>query len=444
MRTRQTSKRGLTVQAVAGTFVVLLGFSVEPEQCKGLLGFAIHRTDLTENQSYWLTGGITFPGMTASPTSSLVDFPLQRFRWGDYTAKPAHHYQYQIQAMYGKPGALVAGDSVAVDVHTEDPLSVGNGKHQVHFNRSAAASQAYVRMFGDKDPQDVPDGAAFRWLSRGLEESLIAFINRATDASYALYLSVYEFQKDDFLDALFQATQRNVHVEIVYDAIPNASGPHEANQAAIKKHQLDPFCHPRSNIPSISHNKFIVLVKNNQPLAVWTGSTNFTDGAIYGQANVGHAIEDSELAATYWKLQQNLLKDPNITDSRKEAVMLTPVPPAMDAKLGPPAEYPIFSPRSNDIALDVCAQTHARGQTTGLLHRTIRIRSQAQRRTGRRKGSISSLWPLKQSRLQRRSHPSYRQRSFRLTSTHRDKTRPVPERIIASQRRLYSHQIHLD
>lgn len=353
MRTRQTSSQGLTVQAVAGTFVVLLGLSVAPEQRKGLLGFAIHRADLTENEQYWLPGGLNFAGMPPVPQgcTTLIS-PVQRFRWGDYTAKPNHHYQYLVQTMYGKPGALVAGDSVTVDVQTEDPLRVGAGNHQVHFNRSAAASQAYVHMFGDVDPQAVPDGAAFRWLSRGLEESLVAFIERAADETYSLHLSIYEFQKDNFLDALYQAVQRKVHVEIVYDAIPGPSGPRAANEQAISKHQIGAYCHPRTNIPSISHHKFMVLSQNNQPLAVWTGSTNFTDGAIYGQANVGHAIEDPALAAQFLQLHQQLLKDPNLTATRQITQQISPVPPPSAGA----ACYPIFSPRSTLVALDICAQ----------------------------------------------------------------------------------------
>lgn len=357
MRKRLTSENGLTVQAIAGTFVVFLGFDIAPEKRKGLLGFSIYRVDKTENESYWLPGGLSFPG-AASPgpnSASTQTAPLQKFRWGDYTAKPNHQYQYTIQALYDQPGSLVVGDSVTLDVQTENPLQVGGGKHQVHFNRSCAASQAYVRKFGSAEPQDVPNGAAFRWLSRGLEESLIAFIERAKDETYSLHLCIYEFQKDNILDALRQAVDRHVHVEIVYDAIQGKTGPREKNLAAIANHGLADYCHGRSNINAISHHKFIVLAQQNEPLAVWTGSTNFTDGAIYGQANVGHAIEDKELAATFFQLHQRLLQDPDITTSRSITEELSPVPPhaAPDSELA--SCYPILSPRSTVIALKTCA-----------------------------------------------------------------------------------------
>lgn len=351
MRTRNTSARGLTVQAVAGTYVVLLGFDLAPQDRTGLLGFAVQRSDQAGDT--WLSGGITFPTITAGANGEMGTniFPIQKFRWGDFSAHPGARYTYKLQAMYGSPGSLEAGDSVAVDVQMQDPLHVGNDGHQVHFNRFAAASQTYVKLFGDKDPGQVPDGAAFRWLSRGLEESLLAFIGRASDETYSLHLSVYEFQKDTLLEALRQAVDRNVKVEIIYDAIAGPNGPRVANQAAIQKHQLDAVCHPRTNIPSISHNKFIVLCQNGQPLAVWTGSTNFTDGAIYGQANVGHAIEEKDLAASYLRMHQALLQDPDQTASRKNAEQCSVVPLA-----GTPSLYPIFSPRSTMIAIDTLAQ----------------------------------------------------------------------------------------
>src|SRR4249920_2063671 len=49
--------------------------------------------------------------------------------------------------------------------------------------------------------------------------------------------------------------------------------------------------------------KFLVLTNSDQPVAVWTGSTNLTQGAIFGHLNVGHLIHDPALAAqfvTYW------------------------------------------------------------------------------------------------------------------------------------------------
>ncbi len=73
------------------------------------------------------------------------------------------------------------------------------------------------------------------------------------------------------------------------------------NAHAAREHGLDDCCRPRTEAPTgaISHNKFVVLVEKGLPVAVWTGSTNWTDGALYGQLNVGHAVYDHEVAAAY-------------------------------------------------------------------------------------------------------------------------------------------------
>ncbi len=356
MRTARKSDSGLSVRAFAGTHVVLLGFDITPEKRKGLLGFAIHRTDKDADRADWLQGMLFFPNHRgdAGEQGGTDQFPIQKFRWGDYTATPTHHYTYRVSAMYGKPGDLKPGPTVSVDVQTEDPSNVGGGPHQVHFNRSAAASQAYVRRFGDVSPELVPGKAAFTWLSRGLEESLVAFIERAVDATWALYLNVYEFQKDNFLEALKDAGKRGVTLEIMFDAIKKASGPRQKNLSAIAKHNIaQKYLKPREHLASISHDKFMVLCHNGQPVAVWTGSTNFTDGGIYGQANVGHAVEDSALAAKYLALHKALWNgtapDPGLAASRTIAEQLSPVPPG-----GKPAIYPIFSPRTGTVAIATC------------------------------------------------------------------------------------------
>lgn len=48
---------------------------------------------------------------------------------------------------------------------------------------------------------------------------------------------------------------------------------------------------------AISHDKFVVLLKDGVLRAVWTGSTNWTEGAIYGQLNVGHAFYDAQVVS---------------------------------------------------------------------------------------------------------------------------------------------------
>src|SRR5918998_4575971 len=58
---RKKEKSGpLSVHAIAGTYVVLLGIDMEETASSGVLGFAIERTDHTEDERYWLRGLRTF------------------------------------------------------------------------------------------------------------------------------------------------------------------------------------------------------------------------------------------------------------------------------------------------------------------------------------------------------------------------------------------------
>lgn len=53
MRQRE-SNGDLSVNAIAGTYVVLLGWMLAGDKRAGLRGFAAKRTDPTEQESYWM------------------------------------------------------------------------------------------------------------------------------------------------------------------------------------------------------------------------------------------------------------------------------------------------------------------------------------------------------------------------------------------------------
>jgi hypothetical protein len=116
------------------------------ENCDGLLGFAIHRTDPTEEEAGWLRGLKTFeetdPGFLPGSTYSTREHPVQSFMWADYSAKPGRPYDYRVVALKGSPTALQPVADTAVQVRTESPAG---GLNDVHFNRGVAASQEYAR-----------------------------------------------------------------------------------------------------------------------------------------------------------------------------------------------------------------------------------------------------------------------------------------------------------
>ena len=371
---------GLRVRAIAGTYVVLLAFDCPAAYRQGLLGFSIQRTDHTSQETVWLRGGKHFDlphSVEGEDTSSRTE-PIQKFHWGDYTTRTGRNYTYVVHARTGTPGALVTREQVTVDVTCENPHLVGAHGHQVHFNRSAAASQAYATRFGDRDPEEAgPEATA--WLSRGLEEALIAYVD-AAPAGETLHLFVYEFEKETFLAALQRAKKRGVKLQIIFDAIISQTknkktgvvkktGPSLKSRPAMKKFGLaaDTLAHGRTGAGiNISHNKFMVLAdKNGQAKSVWTGSTNWTDNGVYKQTNVGHAIASPALAQVYLDWHQEVWTNKNwktadltAANSRTDTQKLTARPPAHA-----PGTFLMLSPRPTIEAVTECAaRVHGSGK----------------------------------------------------------------------------------
>jgi phosphatidylserine/phosphatidylglycerophosphate/cardiolipin synthase-like enzyme len=399
MRAREPKKttraNNISVHAIAGTEVVLLGLDAAPQTAEGLLGFEIRRTDGKKDK--WLAGGKTFKG-AASPGGGRADSrsaPIQAFLWGDYEVRPRKHYTYTVTPKYGTPGALRDGKPVTVEVDTEDP---DDGQHGVFFNRGVAGSQAYSRLFGDyrrfyliekrgKErwqgfirPDALPDRKAWQWLSRGLEEALFKFIRQAKGPRYGLRVAAYEF---DYLPALMElaaALESGADVRIVHHA--KRTRRREVRRGTtVTVEVLDPVAasalaalrrvgiRERENTKrwqaaiteridtTIAHNKFIVLLENEEPVAVWTGSTNFTAGGIFGQSNVGHVIRDRAVALRYLEYWDKLQTDPPrrkaSTDPAEMGIQDWNVhtQPDLTDPPAPNSITPIFSPRPTTAML---------------------------------------------------------------------------------------------
>jgi hypothetical protein len=64
----------------------------------------------------------------------------------------------------------------------------------------------------------------------------------------------------------------------------------------------------RADRSYLSHNKFIILLKDGKSIEVWTGSTNFTESGIYGQSNVGYCGRAPDFAdASTIRNDENML-----------------------------------------------------------------------------------------------------------------------------------------
>ncbi|OPY77559.1 MAG: hypothetical protein A4E64_01074 [Syntrophorhabdus sp. PtaU1.Bin058] len=358
----------LAVRAIGGLHVVTVAWDfVEGQEAKreGLLGFAIERSELNQGtvvERYFLRGIKRFKskdeGVSSGTPLPTSEHPIQSFQWGDYTAKPGTTYRYRVVPVYGRPKMIELDDASAttVEVTTEseqgDTGNAGQPAHDIYFNRGVAGSQAYARKFGEAKPDEAdPESDQMKWLSRGLFEALTGFIGRASGpdaADYKLRAMLYEFRYLPVGKAFHDARKAGADVAIRYEA----QSYKKDNEAMIAKASIKGICKPQKSRAGIRHNKFIVLIHKDRPVAVWTGSTNISAGGIFGHSNVGHAIWDADLARRYLDYWERLA-NPDVTRKPLVEANLEAEPtPAHSA--APPADrmLTLFSPRDEKDTLE--------------------------------------------------------------------------------------------
>ncbi|MCD6067899.1 MAG: hypothetical protein K0S33_2725 [Bacteroidetes bacterium] len=331
MRNRN-EENGLEVTVITGTNGALISIRItdsDKVNKPDFLGFAIKRDDHTEDESYPLRGFKYFPETAGKlEPGQLLDtdkHPIQSFFWEDFTAKYEHSYTYHIIPVYGKPKKIRYGKGVSVDIaseHKEGSL------HSIYFNMGVSGSLAYSRKFANKRPDQMTEKEKQEvrsWLSRGLEEALLGFIDKAIENKFGLRIAFYEFTYEPVLERLQEAISQGCDVQIVYDSREQEEENDEAiAQAGLKRSatingKKTAVLTRRSNDPQVpAHNKFMILMDGKDPVEVWTGSTNITDKGILGHSNVGHIIRSPELAAQYLAYWTALRKDPELTDIRTE------------------------------------------------------------------------------------------------------------------------------
>lgn len=358
----------LAVRAIGGLHVVTVAWDFldgREARREELLGFAIERSELKQGvviERYFLRGIKRFkfkdegvPPGTPVPTS---EHPIQTFQWADYTAKPETTYRYKVTPAYGKPKLIELDDASATTVEITTEAEQGGSAegdrptHDIYFNRGVAGSQAYARKYGKTRPDETePESEQMKWLSRGLYEGLTAFIGRAAgnDASdYKLRAMFYEFRYLPIGLALGAASKAGADVAIRYEA----QSYRKVNEDMISEAGIEGICEPQKSRAGIRHNKFIVLIHRNKPVAVWTGSTNISVGGIFGHSNVGHAIWDTVTAQRYRDYWERLAEADVTRKPLVNANLKAEPTPTRNSE--PPADrmLTLFSPRDDKNTLD--------------------------------------------------------------------------------------------
>ncbi|MET1028625.1 MAG: hypothetical protein ABWY00_15765, partial [Dongiaceae bacterium] len=226
MRFKSRKTGGYQVYAACGTNTVSFAIDAGTKatggaDTKGLLGFAVEREDMVENERYYLQGFKVFQSVIPQPdentTVSTYAHPVQSFVWDDFTAKPERRYTYWFHPLKGSAKNLDRSPTpIRIAIETE-PLFSKN-EHDIFFNRGIASSQAYARKFGNKRPDDLQPAAkqaeAWEWLSRSLDDAILRFIAEARKGD-TLLGCFYEFSYRPVVDALKAAHDRGVEVQLI-------------------------------------------------------------------------------------------------------------------------------------------------------------------------------------------------------------------------------------
>lgn len=311
------------IYAVTGTNTIAFAIDCATSKMQGLLGFMVEKEYTKKNGELvraTVMGFKVFKDRIEHPVPgtlySTFDNPIQSFTWEDFSAYPNSDYTYHFTPLTGTPLNITRQATCSIKLKTEPAWK--NGDHSIFFNRGVASSQAYAMKYGNANPDNKP--GAYEWLSRGLKEAIVAFIKQANSGD-KIYGCFYEFRNDEILSAFREAAENGVELHLIYDAKENEhidsktgnlvdSFPKVENEVAINTAGLDQmdnvFLKARDRNKSyLSHNKFMILEQNGKLKKVWTGSTNISKGGIFGQANVGHAVDDAKVATqfkAYWDL----------------------------------------------------------------------------------------------------------------------------------------------
>ena len=193
-----------------------------------------------------------------------------------------------------------------------------------------------------------------QWLSRGVLEQIVGFLERGRDQRWALDIAIYEYELPAIVQAVEAAQARGMQVRIVYHAKPGdpQTAMNERSLAGIAPAAL------RARLtPHICHHKFIVLSKleggTRLPQAVLCGSANFTENGVYRQANVVHVVERGDIAQHYLDVFEVLFRGDDPVATRTHITAANQIDRAHPLFAG-------FSPRSKQADLQAfVAAIHA-------------------------------------------------------------------------------------
>lgn len=336
------------VRSYTSPTLVLLAFDwPDGGSRQDFLGFAIRRFPGYAGESEsWLPNRIGFEGPAPEggdlPSNAS---PIQKFLWWDARIDEGDRgktFTYKVAPVVGTPDSsnLVAECETSLPVTVPRPVNPELGVG-TYFNRAVVSSQAFAKEFG-RDLDEEKLHKALAWLANGLQNAIPGFLKESAAVEGAIY---HLTDSEWVLPALEEYQGR---ASLVY----NETSKDDSNADAVKHLGSKVEFFPRTRM-KIMHNKFLVRVEGSgeesKPVALLTGSANFTTEGLSTQANVLHTFESPGLAELYRArkvlLQDDPKKGPTVAGAKgwSDPVLL---------KDGKTSVRAFFSPESRRESID--------------------------------------------------------------------------------------------
>jgi phosphatidylserine/phosphatidylglycerophosphate/cardiolipin synthase-like enzyme len=321
--------------AFSNNDIAVFAWSYE-KKLNGCLGFAVYRGDMHAGTWEALPALARFAATADGNSETTEQAPVQKYWWKDLGARRGGMFRYRIVPMGGTPGALRPLDGVEPLVTNPVAITPDRGQFKAYFNRGILATQSVAHALGTpsvdrlmrhiEDPQDKLRQA----LEGELADALVELLDRADDKGDDLRAALYELHDPKGLEIRLQAKDRGSATarSVILGNEREAANKTTGDPATDDKFSDDRDALKAAGVPvvdrilpasHIPHNKFLVLKEADKPVAVLTGSTNWTMNALAAQTNNALIIESPAVAAYYSAYWDELERDTGSATRGEEA-----------------------------------------------------------------------------------------------------------------------------
>ncbi len=302
----------------------------------GCLGFEVTRLypdDTTDNTV--LPSWVAFTGQSNKdwlPQNTSV-WPVQKLSWKDLTLRKKRdqlvrrtdntRIQYFVRPVVAFKDGLEEIKSNLKVTYSGTPLRLSyfdeglksdiiaikldHGAIRTTFTNGILATQWLAHAMNNPTfkgiKKEIADqnSATRKYLAGDVLETLKALLERANaNPNASLKMALYELEDDELMDQIL-ANKTKVDI-ILSNTAKDTSGKwdteNSANRKTLHKEKVQ-IMDRMFNNNSIGHNKFVVYLENNKPLAVMTGSTNWTSSGLCAQSNNASIIDSPNVAELY-------------------------------------------------------------------------------------------------------------------------------------------------